>query len=146
MNCYKRVIESEDEKIRTCAADSLFGYYLRKEQYEKAEEYLVYYSEQNPERKRKQALICSRTGRVKEAYKAYEELLFSGYQMLSMFFHSIYILAMQDNNWDKARIMVDKQQGRARLFETGTYHEVPCLLDLATVEKDADERWREILQ
>lgn len=138
LHCYEQVLESEDEKLRTSAADSLFGYYLRKEQYEKAEGYLTYYSEQNPERKRKQAWIFSKTDRREEAYKAYEELLFSGYQMLSMVLNGIYILAMQDNHITKARKIVNKQQELARLFEMGTYHEVSCRLELATVEKDVD--------
>lgn len=138
LNCYEQVLESQDEKIRIYAADSLFGYYLRKEQYEKAEGYLAYYSEQNPKRKRMQALIFSKTDRIEEAYKAYEELLFSGYQMLSMVFNSIYILAMQDGNMDKAHKLVEKQQELARLFEMGTYHEVSCGLELATAEKDVD--------
>ena len=138
LSCYERMLESEDENIRTCAADSLFGYYMRKEQYEKAETFLNYYSEQNPERKRKQAVIYSKTGREQEACKAYEELLFSGYQMLSMVFNCIYMLAMQDDNLDKARIMVKKQQEQAHLFEMGTYYEVACGLELAVREKDAD--------
>lgn len=138
INCYERVLESEDEKMRVCAADSLFGYYTRKEQYEKAESFLRYYSEQNLERKRKQAVIYSKTGRIQEAYKAYEEILFSDYQMLSMVFNSIYMLAMQDDNLNKAREMVKKQQELARLFEMGTYYEVSCQLELALKEKDTD--------
>ncbi len=138
LKCYERVLESEDEKIRTCAADSLFGYYFRKEQYEKAEKYVAYYSEQNPERKRKQAMIFSETDRKEEAYKAYEELLFSGYQMLSMTFNGIYMLAMQEDNRSKAHKIVEKQQELARLFEMGAYHEVSCKLELATAEKDVE--------
>lgn len=138
LSCYERVLESEDENIRNCAADSLFGYYMRKEQYEKAQSFLSYYSEQNPERKRKQAMLYSQMGRVEEAYKAYEELLFSGYQMLSMVMNGIYTLAMQDDNLDKAREMVKKQQELAHLFEMGTYYEVSCRLELAVKEKDAD--------
>lgn len=138
INCYERVLESEDEKMRVCAADSLFGYYTRKEQYEKAESFLRYYSDQSPERKRKQAVIYSKTGRKQEAYKAYEELLFSSYQILSMVFNSIYLLAMQDDNLNKAREMVKKQQELAHLFEMGTYYEVSCQLELAVTEKDAD--------
>ena len=68
------------------AAESLYGFWLRKEEYEKAESYLAYVSDQNPEKKRKQALIYSKTGRVKEAYRAYEELLFSAYGSLNMVF------------------------------------------------------------
>lgn len=136
--CYEQVLESEDEKLKTRAAESLVGYYLRKEQYERAEEYLAYYSEQNPERKRNQALIFSRTGRREEAYKAYEELLFSGYQMLSMVFNSIYMLTMEDRNLSKAHKIVKKQQELAGIFEMGRYYEVSCRLELATAEKNAD--------
>jgi len=138
LQCYERVLESEDEKLRTGAADSLFGYYLRKEQYDKAENYLSYYSEQNPERKRKQAVIFSETGKREEAYKSYEELLFSGYQTLSMVFHCIYMMAMQDEDMDKAGLMVEKQQALASLFDMGVYHEASCGLELATAQKDIE--------
>ncbi len=136
--CYERVLESEEEALRNHAADSLFGYYLRKEDYETAERYLVYFSEQNPERKRKQALIYSKTNRMEEAYKAYEELLFSGYQMTSMVFNSICALAMESDNLDKAHTFVSKQQELARLFEMGKYYEASCGLELAVLEKDVD--------
>lgn len=137
-DCYVRALNSEDETVRTSAADSLFGFYSRKEQYDKAEEYLAYYSKQNPERKRKQALIFSKTNRVNEAYKAYEELLFSGYQMTSMIFHSIYMLAIRDKDMEKANILVEKQRELANVFEMGEYHEVSCGLELATLEKDVE--------
>lgn len=40
---YARMLESDDEAIRSRAADALFGFYMRKEKYEKAEEYLKYF-------------------------------------------------------------------------------------------------------
>lgn len=86
---FERVLQDGDEKLKTNAADSLFSYYVRKEQYEKAEEYLKYFSNENPERKRKQALIYSKTGRREEAYKTYEELLFSSYGTLSLVLNGI---------------------------------------------------------
>ena len=138
LDCYERVLESEDESLRNCAADSLFGYYLRKEEYEAAEEYLAYFSEQNPERKRKQALIYSKTNRIEEAYKTYEELLFSGYQTINMVFNSLCGLAMENSNLDKAHKFVSKQQELVKLFEMGRYYEVSCGLELAVLEKDVD--------
>ncbi len=138
LDCYESVLESEEELLRNHAADSLYGYYLRKEEYETAEKYLVYFSEQNPERKRKQALIYSKTNRMEEAYKAYEELLFSGYQMTSMVFNSICALAMECGNLDKVHTFVSKQQEFARLFEMGKYYEASCGLELAVLEKDVD--------
>lgn len=136
--CYIRALNSEYENIRNSAADSLFGFYSRKEQYEKAEEYLNYLSPQNPERKRKQAFIYSKTNRVKEAYKAYEELLFSGYQMMNMVFQSIFTLAMQDKDREKAYMLVEKQEKLTNIFEMGEYNEASCGLDLVTAEKDVE--------
>lgn len=138
-NCYVRVLESKDEKVRYSAAESLFGLYMRKEQYGKAEEYLEYFSMQNPERKRKQAFLYSKTNRIFEAYKTYEELLFSGYQMMSGVLHGMYMMAMEENDRDKARYLVEKQQQLSRLFEMGEYHAVSAGLDLATAEQDTEE-------
>lgn len=132
-------LKSEHEQIRTMAADSLFNFYLTKKQYDKAEKCLEYFSEQNPERKRRQALIYSRMGRKEEAYKAYEELLFSEYQRANMLFGSIFMLAAQDQNMDKVRAMVEKQSALAAIFEMGQYHQISGRLELAVMEQDVEE-------
>ena len=138
LKCYKRVLESDEETLRTSAADSLFGYYSRNEQYEIAEQYLQYYSLQNPGRKLKQGIIYSKTNRTDEAYKLYEQILFSEYQILSMTLNSLYMLCLGEQNFDKAHFLTDKQEELAKLFEMGKYHEVACKLDLATGEQDTD--------
>lgn len=135
---FAEALKSEKEQIRTMAADALFAFYLNDKQYEKAEECLTYYSEQNPERKFKQARIYSETGRTKEAYKTYEELLFSMYQMLNLLFHSIGALAAKEDNMEKVRVMVDKQGVLAELFEMGEYHRISGRLELAVMEKDVE--------
>ena len=61
--------------------------------YDKAEEYLHYFSDEGTERKRIQAVIYSKTNRKEEAYKAYEEILFSEAQVLYMVFNSLYMLS-----------------------------------------------------
>lgn len=137
--CFNRILTSKDEKLRGYAADALFGYYIRKEQWEKAEEYLSYFSEENPERKRKQAYIYSKTGRLEEAYRTYEQILFSGYNMSSMVMNSIYMLAMEEGNMAKAGQMVEKQQQLARLFEMGRYNQVSTKLEWAVARKDVEE-------
>lgn len=136
--CYVRLLESKDENIRTAAANSLFEFYSRKDEYKKAEEYLSYFSSQNPEKKRKQAVIFSKTNRISEAYRVYEELLFSGYQMINLVFHNIYMLAIQEKDMKKAHLLVEKQTKLANIFEMGEYHEISCKLDLATIEEDAE--------
>lgn len=134
--CYTRALESKNEDIRYSAAESLYNLYLRKEQYEEAEKYLEYFSKQNPERKRRQAVIYGKTGRKQEAYKAYEELLFADYQILSAVFNSLYMLALQEEDMEKAHYYVGKQEALARLFEMGEYYEIMGRLELAAVEKD----------
>lgn len=135
--CYIRALESQEEEIRYRAADALFALCMQREQYEQAEKYLDYFSRENPERKRKQAFIYSRTGRKEEAWKAYEEMLFSGYNMLSIVFQSLSQLAMEEEDWERAHRMLDKQSRLANVFEMGAYHAV-CGLELATMEQDKD--------
>ena len=137
--CYVRALESEDENIRNRAADSLFGFYSRKEQYEQAEEYLNYFSKENPERKRKQAYLYSKTNKVELAYKEYEEVLLSSYQMVSTVLRSMYILAMKDEDKEKAHLLAEKQQKLAGIFEMGKYHEISCMLEWVTSEKNEAE-------
>ena len=48
LECYTRALKSRKEEIRCSAAESLYNLYLRREQYEKAEEYLQYFSLSGP--------------------------------------------------------------------------------------------------
>lgn len=128
------VLDSTDEQIRNHAADLLFAHHVRKGEYDKAEEMLTYYSEQNPERKRKQAELYSKSGNTEEAYKLYEELLFSHYHMCSMVFQSLSLLAMQENNVTDAHYYMDKHEALAKLFEMGRYHEISGKLNVISPE------------
>ena len=65
----ERCLQSEDGNIRKEAAGSLFYAYLQKKEYEKARSYLSYLAVDSPERKRKEALIFSKTGKKQEAYR-----------------------------------------------------------------------------
>ena len=138
-NCYKRALESDDEKIRSISAESLYFFYLEKEDYDKAIECLDYFSIENPERKRKQALIYSKTNRKEEAYKMYEELLYVGFQNLSLSFQNIYQLTLEENDFTKAHMLAEKMELLANLSEFGEYHGIASKLELATLEKDEKE-------
>ena len=128
------VLETSDEKIRNHAADSLYGYHIRKCEYDKAEDMLKYFSEQNPERKRKKAEIYQNRGNIEEAYIEYEELLFSYYQMCSMVLNGLCNLAMQDNDMENAHYYINKQEDLAKIFEMGKYHEISGKLSISSVE------------
>ncbi len=135
---YIRGLNSSEEALRIRAADCLVGYYMRKGQYDKAETYLEYFSVQNPERKRKQAQIYSETGRTREAYKAYEELLFSDYQRASMELYGMFMLALKEQDMERARRLAIKQEELATCFEMGPYYEASNRLEIATQEQDVD--------
>lgn len=137
-SCYERALESREENVRISAAGSLYGYYVRNEQYEKAEEYLAYYSERDPERKRKQAEIYSRMGRTEEAYKANEELLMQLYQTINMTLSNIYLLDVQEKDMERAHQIVEKLCGLSVLFDMGEYQEWASRMDLAIVEQDVE--------
>lgn len=137
-SCYVRALQSKDEKIRKGAADSLFHFYMKKSEYEKAGEYLNYFSEQDPARKDKEAQLYSETGQVEEAYKTYEHLLFSEYQRVNGIFHGMYLLALKQEDLKMAHLLVDKQVELVKCFEMGKYYEAASRLELATIEKEED--------
>lgn len=136
--CYGRALQSKDEKIRNGAADSLFHFYMKTREYEKAGEYLSYFSEQDPARKEKEAQLYSETGQIEEAYKTYEHLLFSEYQRVNGIFHGMYLLALKQEDLKMAHLLVDKQVELVKCFEMGKYYEAASRLELATIEKEED--------
>ncbi|MBC5752914.1 helix-turn-helix transcriptional regulator [Roseburia sp. BX0805] len=138
-SCYVRALQSKDEKIRKGAADSLFHFYMKKREYEKAGEYLNYFSEQDPARKEKEAQLYSETGQIEEAYKTYEHLLFSEYQRVNGIFHGMYLLALKLEDLKMAHLLVDKQVELVKCFEMGKYYEAASRLELATIEKKEDQ-------
>ena len=135
---FERCLLSEDERIRNQAADSLFHAFVRKEDYEKANQYLDYFSLENPERKRKEALVNSKTGKRAEAYRAYEELIFTGYQHIQTTLNDLRILYMEDDNHKMAKKLVEVSSSAASTFEMGKYNEVCYGLDVATWERNVE--------
>ncbi len=133
---YERCLLSEDERIRNQAADSLFHMFIRQENYEKAAEYLAFFSLEDPERKRKEALVNSKTGKRTEAYRAYEELIFCAYQHIQMTFNDLRILYMEDGDHEMAKKLVEVSSSAASIFEMGKYNEVCWGLNVAAWEKD----------
>lgn len=133
---FERCLLSKNEQIRNQAADSLFHAYFREGDYEKANQYLDYFSLENPERKRKEALVNSKTGKRAEAYRAYEELIFTGYQHIQMALNDLRILYMEDGNHEMVKKLVEVSSSAASTFRMGKYNEVCFGLEVAAWEKD----------
>lgn len=138
VSCYQRALESEDEHVKSSAANALYHYYMSCEQFDKAEEYLDYFSAENPEHKRKLAAVYRETGREDEALQMFEELLYSGYQNVQSTFHDIYNIALKGEDFKKAHQILEKLRLLAQLFEMGEYHEILPGLELAILEKDSE--------
>ncbi len=139
LSCYERLLKSNEEALRTAAADSLYGYYLRKEQYEKAEDYLAFFSKQNPERKRKQAVLYEKTGNWEKACQTYEEILLADCQILSAVFNSLFVMQLQNKNLEKAQYYAEKEKALARLFEMGVYNIYAVDLQLAQAQQNPEK-------
>ena len=142
LSVFRRLSGSSEEYVRTTAAECLYTYYIQQEQYDRAEECLACFSTQNPERKRKQALLYARRGQVEEAYKAYEELLFSGYQLLNTVLQSMLSMRLQAKELEKADYLAEKTIELIRLFEMGRYHEATVSLEMAQAREDVEETLR----
>ena len=139
---YERCLHSDSEQIRSQAADSLFHFYFNKEDYENALRYVEFLSRENSERKNKEALVYSKTGKKEAAYKTYEELILSGYQHLQMTLTNLRILYMEDDDREMANKLVGVSSSLASVFEMGRYNEVCIGLDIAAWEKDVEKTAR----
>lgn len=135
---YRRLLEDEDEKLRIAGAEALFGYAMRHGDYEQAQIHLDRLPRDNPEYKRRQAVLYEKTGRREEAYRAYEELLFSGYQHTQSVLNGLYMLCLADGDGDGARLIAEKMGALAAVFDMGRYHEISPLLDMAAAHKDRE--------
>lgn len=137
-SCLERALESTEESVRVGAADALYTYEFRNENYSAAEGYLRYFSMENPERKRKQALLYSKTGRLDDACKAYEELLFAGCQTARMVLQSLYNIAVQQGDLERAQFLVEKHTALIKVYDMGDYAEAAAMLDHAAQTRNAE--------
>lgn len=134
----ERGLQSRDEKLRLMAAEALYTFYLSRQAYEKAGEYLQYFSDQNPEKQYRQAALYGRTGQIEEAYRTYEELLYHEQNRVMMILNGIYMLHLQEKDLAQAHYIADKIEQMAGSFEMGRYYEVCHRLELAVQEKDKE--------
>lgn len=142
MRYFQTVLQDEDAQMRKKAADSLFGFYIRKGEYERAEECLQYFSQEDPARTLKQAQIYKQKGMEEETYKAYEQLVLTNYQIFDQALSMLYMLSMEKGDYARAKRYLDKQSALARTLEMGRYNELAGYLDYAASRKDVEETVR----
>jgi transcriptional regulator with XRE-family HTH domain len=138
-DCYTRLLDSEEETMRYCGASALYYKYFNQEAYDKAQDFLSYFSDQDPEKKRRQACIYAKTNRVHEAYRLYEEILLSSYGRLTLAFNGLFELAKAEGDMDLAAYLADKQTEAAKLFDQGDEWDKSLHLELAVTKKDINQ-------
>lgn len=134
---YEIALKDENEEVRHRAADSLFGFYLRKKEYAKAESYLEYFSDHDPMKKIHQGSLYKDQGKTEEAYKIFESVLFSEYQTLNFSFSFTLNLAIEENDMESAQILSEKMSAMAGIFDMGKYNECSAMLEVMIEELDS---------
>ena len=139
---YELALHDENEEIQHHAADSLFGFYLRKKNYAKAEKYLDYFSEHDPMKSYYQGRLFQEQGKIKEAYEKYENVIFSGFSTLNFVLSTMAGLALRENDIGYARFLSGKVQAVAHTLEMGKYNEYSPMLDIVCAGKDVEGTYK----
>ena len=143
---YEMVLQDENEEIQYHAADSLFGFYLRKKEYVAAEKYLNYFSEHDPMKKIYRTRLYKEQGKTEEAYKTIEEVLLSQNQTLGVTFSFLLSMALKEKDFDYGRVLAEKMGAIAHTFEMGKYSECSAMLDVVCAEKNVEGTFQVVRQ
>lgn len=135
---YEIALNDEEEKIQHHAADSLFGFYLRKKDYAMAEKYLRYFSDYDPVKKVKMGQLYMRQGKTEDAYEKLEDVVFSTYTTLNLTFGTMITQALEEKNHEYAKYLAKKMNVLANAFDMGKYHECAAMLNVVVAEKDVE--------
>ncbi len=135
---YEIALNDENEEIQHRAADSLFGFYLRKKNYAMAEKYLSYFSEHDSMKKINQGRLYKEQGKTEEAYEMFETVIFSEYSTLNYALSFMVSLALEEGDDEYARFLADKSGNLAHVFDMGKYNEYSSMLDVVCAKKDVE--------
>lgn len=135
---YEIALNDEEEKIQHHAADSLFGFYLRKRDYAMAEKYLRYFSDYDPVKKVKMGQLYMQQGKTEDAYEKLEDVVFSTYTTLNLTFGTMITQALEEKNHEYAKYLAKKMNVLANAFDMGKYHECAAMLNVVVAEKDVE--------
>lgn len=135
---YEIALNDEEEKIQHHAADSLFGFYLRKKDYAMAEKYLRYFSDYDPVKKVKMGQLYMQQEKTDDAYEKLEDVVFSTYTTLNLTFGTMITQALEEKNHEYAKYLAKKMNVLANAFDMGKYHECAAMLNVVVAEKDVE--------
>ena len=143
---YEMALHDENEEIQHHAADALFGFYLRKKDYDQAEKYLNYFSNRDPMKKFYQGRLYQEQGKVEEAYEMYEDVIFSEYSIFNFVLSMMTGLALEEHDMGYARFLKEKIQSISYTLEMGKYNEYSPMLNIVYAEKDVEGTYKVVKQ
>lgn len=143
---YEMALNDENEEIQHHAADSLFGFYVRKKNYTMAEKYLQNLSDYDPMKKMYWGRLYKEQGKIEEAYEMFENVLFSEYHTLNLAFSFMTEMALEEEDIEKARFLAEKMGALAGIFDMGKYHECSAMLNVMCAEKNIQGTYRVVEQ
>lgn len=143
---YEMALDDENEEIRHHAADSLFGFYLRKKDYTMAGKYLSYFSNYDPMKKVYWGRLYKEQGKIDDAYEMFENILFSEYSILNFAFSLMAGLALEENDIAYARFLAEKVGTLSCVFDKGKYNEYASMLSIVCAEKNIEGTYKVVEQ
>lgn len=143
---YEMALNDENEEIRHHAADSLFGFYLRKKNYTMAEKYLNYFSDYDPMKKVYWGRFYKEQGKIEAAYEMFENVLFSEYSTLNLTFSMMAGLALEEGDTTYAKFLAEKISTLSRIFDMGKYNEYVPMLNIVCAEKNVEGTYKVVEQ
>lgn len=139
---YELALHDENKEVQHHAADSLFGFYLRKKDYSQAEKYLSYFSDRDPMKKFYQGRLYQEQGKIEEAYGMYEDVIFSGYSTYNFVLSMMVKLAIEQDDIGYARFLSEKIQSISHTLEMGKYNEYSPMLDVVCAGEDVEGTYK----
>ena len=139
---YELALHDENEEIQHHAADSLFGFYLRKKDYTKAEKYLDYFSEHDPMKSYYQGRLLQEQGKSKKHMRNMKILFFPALVHLILCFPQWRDWHCGKNDIGYARFLSGKVQAVAHTLEMGKYNEYSPMLDIVCAGKDVEGTYK----
>ncbi len=142
---YELIATSEKPEIAAMATTLLGSKYIKKQEFEKAQQLIDRIPPAGYDKQFMQATLFKDQGKNEEAYQIYEQMLLKNANELVSIIQLIIRLLVQEEAFNKTKKYVDLGKEVVRLFDLGAYSESTAELFLA-IERREVEKSLEILE
>lgn len=137
---YQRALCSPDSNIRNLAQSMLISKYMKRKDYDKAQELLDALPDESPvDKKQLQANLFIDHGKLEDAAKLEEEKLLSATNELYAILITLMEIALKENRMEDAKYIADVSQKSAKLFDLWEYASYTAKFQLSSFCKNKEE-------